>query len=200
MKLPLLDVIFYIAAARMHRQNQFDSVAPNCDAAANISTGTNQTCDERQMLRQSQTNIPLPVNSSNRHLEKGSLVEVYGERSYFATPSIIQKQSDSSPGRKYFVQNTITGQLHRDVDLDFIHPYQAYQSGTEAHCNIGSLRNAKLYLTPCVVESSSVKGKSGFISYKVSYMNDDTKERVEIYLPFSKVQRKNDRPGKVAAV
>ena len=123
------------------------------------------------------------------------MVELYGDESYFATPAIIVGYNKETPYTKYNLHNFITNQHHSGVNPEFIHPYQVYEDGTEASCNVGTLRKnlRKIYMTPCKIDSHFIKG-SGFISYQVSYLNDDV--QVQEYLPFARVQRtlrKTDR-------
>ena len=64
------------------------------------------------------------------------------------------------------------------MDPELIHPYQVYEDGTRASCNMGALR--KIYMTPCVIVSHSIR-KIGVVSYQVSYLNDEEEILVRDY-------------------
>ena len=155
------------------------------------------------------------INSnSNSPLRRGSIVELYGSNSYFATPAWIEKQegaasTSSATGSGYHaytytLHNAITSGSIPHVDSKFIHPYQIYKEGTRASCNIGL---NELYLTPCVIQSHVIT-EEGTLVYRVSYLNqqrqqqdDDMNEDggeeeenlVHDSLSFTKVQRKVQR-------
>ena len=128
-------------------------------------------------------------------LKVGDIIELYGSKGSFAVPSVVtaisnknDDGSSDSPVPKYDIQNTITNTRINNIDQEFIHPYQVYEEGTEAHCNVGAFRN--LNMVPCTIVSSAVKKTSGFISYRVEYWNREV--RYPEYLPFARVQRKRN--------
>jgi len=120
------------------------------------------------------------MNSHDLRSSGGSLVELYGEGSYFATPAIITGNYEKTTAMKYHFKHATTYARLTRVDPEFIHPYDVYEDGTEAHCNAVGV------LTPCTIKSHSTKGN--FILYQVSYVNEEN-EKVQRHLPFSKVQR-----------
>mmetsp|Transcript_1097 Transcript_1097/g.2367 ORF Transcript_1097/g.2367 Transcript_1097/m.2367 type:complete len:234 (-) Transcript_1097:527-1228(-) len=117
----------------------------------------------------------------------GSLVELYGEGSYFATPAIITGRYKKTPSMKYNLKHATTNAVPTSVNPEFIHPYQVYEDGKEASCNMGAFRDGMYSTTPCTIDSHSVRG-GGFIFYNVSYLNEEN-ELVQKRLHFSKVQR-----------
>lgn len=117
----------------------------------------------------------------------GSLVELYGEGSYFATPAIITGHYKKTPSMKYNLKHATTNAVPTSVNPEFIHPYQVHKDGTEASCNMGISRDGRYDTTPCTIDSHSVRG-SGFIFYHVSYLNEEN-ELMRKRMHFSKVQR-----------
>mmetsp|Transcript_34880 Transcript_34880/g.62786 ORF Transcript_34880/g.62786 Transcript_34880/m.62786 type:complete len:194 (+) Transcript_34880:171-752(+) len=181
----VIDMLSYIAAARNLGDDGSGSsalIAPDCHATFSY---TNQTCIPRRQEPQGLTFPDTSNDADSSHLQKGGMVELYGDGSYFATPAIITGYNKEKPSTKYNLHNSITNQHHSGVDPEFIHPYQVYEDGTEAACNVGALR--KIYMTPCTIDSHFIKG-SGLISYQVSYLNDFDVQ-VQEYLPFARVQR-----------
>eukprot|EP00584_Thalassiosira_punctigera_P004566 CAMPEP_0172540858 /NCGR_PEP_ID=MMETSP1067-20121228/11777_1 /TAXON_ID=265564 ORGANISM="Thalassiosira punctigera, Strain Tpunct2005C2" /NCGR_SAMPLE_ID=MMETSP1067 /ASSEMBLY_ACC=CAM_ASM_000444 /LENGTH=225 /DNA_ID=CAMNT_0013326779 /DNA_START=36 /DNA_END=713 /DNA_ORIENTATION=- len=147
---------------------------------------TTSVADKPKPQRTPHQDKSIDINDSS-HLRVGNMVELYGEQSQFAVPviirEIIHKKEISS--FEYSLHNVITNRDPSGVAPEFLHPYQVYEDGTEAFCNVGAMR--ELYLTPCTVVSHSIN-KGGFISYRVSY----SKEGKGLYpeqLPFSRVQR-----------
>ena len=123
------------------------------------------------------------------HLKIGSIVELYTDESYFATPAIITGYEEEKSYAHYILQNTTSNARIPRVDPEFIHPYQVYEDGTRASCNVGPLR--KTFMTPCAIVSHSIR-KSGIATYQVSYLNEE-EILVHDYLPFSKVRRIHGR-------
>ena len=181
----VLDTLSYIAAAQnLANDGSSALIVPDCHATFSY---TPQTCMPRRVREQQPQGLTFPDTSNDddsSHLQKGGIVELYGDGSYFATPAIIMGIKET-PSMKYNLHNSITNQHHSGVDPEFIHPYQVYEDGTEAACNVGALR--KIYLTPCSVDSHFIKG-SGTISYHVSYLNEDDVQ-VQECLAFGRVQR-----------
>ena len=196
MKYFLLDVaiITSLVIADRHLLRDADGassalMAHECD---DVTNSTNRTKLPEQQERQHQYDVTSTISSNNddtNHLKVGSIVELYTNRSDFAAPAIIKGfQEEKSPAH-YILQNTITNTRIPRVDPEFVHPYQVYEDGTRASCNVGALRTT--VMTPCAIVSHSIR-KSGIAIYQVSYLNE--KEiLVHDYLPFSKVQRIHGR-------
>jgi len=132
------------------------------------------------------------TNSSSSQLFKiGTIVELYRDESYFATPAIITSttSNDVDGGNLLTLQNTITGSTYSTIETSHIHTYTQYTDGTRASCNVSPPNSNEVYMTPCVVNTSYVREHSGLILYEVSYLNDDD-SLVRETLPFSRVQRR----------
>lgn len=132
------------------------------------------------------TTAPDPPSidgSCNFPLE--GMVELYDDKSYFATPAIVTGYKNHKSSTSYNLKNAITNARHSGVAPEFINPYQVYGDGTHASCNVGALR---MHMVPCKIVSHSIK-KSGFVWYEVSYLNKEVNVWVQEYLPFSRVQR-----------
>ena len=160
-----------------------------CDDAAN---STNRTKLPRQQERQHQYEITSDIPSNNddtNHLKIGSIVELYTDESYFSAPAIITGFQEEKSSAHYVLQNIFTDTRIPRVDPEFVHPYQVYEDGTRASCNVGALR--KIYMTPCVIVSHSIR-ESGIVLYQVSYLNKG-ETLVDDYLPFSRIQRIHGR-------
>jgi len=125
------------------------------------------------------------------HFPVGSIVEVRADNSYFATPAIVVgiQRTKKNSSIKYDLHRTITHEWLDGIDPELIRPYQVYEDGTGASCNIALLRN--VYIAPCSVISHEV-GQSGAVHYQVSYLNFN-QELVDDILPFSRVQRVHGR-------
>lgn len=148
---------------------------------------------------------PSPVASRHEsedddepdHLKLGGIIELYGEDSAFGVPAkiigirrvLLSDDSDSRHSSKYDLHSVITNTHPANVDPKFLHPYQAYDDGTEASCNVGAMR--KIYFVPCTVVSHSAEGNGGSISYEVEYPRavGYDRNRFPRRLPFSRVQR-----------
>jgi len=128
-------------------------------------------------------------NSSSSPFKIGTIVELYRDESYFATPAIITSTSDDDDGNLLTLQNTITGSTYSAIETSYIHTYQQYTDGTRASCNVSPPNSNEVYMTPCVVNTSYVREHSGLILYEVSYL-DDNDSLVRETLPFSRVQRR----------
>jgi len=120
----------------------------------------------------------------------GTIVELYRDESYFATPAIITSTSMDDDGNLITMQNTITGSSYTTIETSYIHTYKQYTDGTRASCNVSPPNSNEVYMTPCVVNTSYVREHSGLILYEVSYLNVDDDSLVRETLPFSKVQRR----------
>ena len=120
------------------------------------------------------------------YLKIGSLVELYWTSSRFAIPAVVWGKTIGQYEIKYNLGNAITNAVHIGVAEELIHPYQVYEEGTKAYCNVGAVRTIKL--VPCTILDHSIKRTSGFVSYQVS---DDRWDDGGDYmwLPFSRVQR-----------
>ena len=119
----------------------------------------------------------------------GSIVELYKEESYFATPAIVTSSSSSSSiENTVVVQNTITN-TYSTISTSYIHAYTTYDNGTRASCNVSAPNSNEAYMKPCVVNSHTLRPNSGLVLYEVSYLNEED-ELVKEMLPFSRVQRR----------
>eukprot|EP00584_Thalassiosira_punctigera_P000283 CAMPEP_0172538402 /NCGR_PEP_ID=MMETSP1067-20121228/9793_1 /TAXON_ID=265564 ORGANISM="Thalassiosira punctigera, Strain Tpunct2005C2" /NCGR_SAMPLE_ID=MMETSP1067 /ASSEMBLY_ACC=CAM_ASM_000444 /LENGTH=192 /DNA_ID=CAMNT_0013323887 /DNA_START=92 /DNA_END=670 /DNA_ORIENTATION=- len=119
------------------------------------------------------------------HLKVGDIVELYGDRSHFAVPAIVKGLKRENSNIKYNLLNAMTNARPFGVAPEFVHPYQVYEDGIRADCNIGAM--SKIYLTPCSIVSHSINGR-GFILYRVSYLDEEEGSFPE-HLPFSRIQR-----------
>jgi len=120
----------------------------------------------------------------------GTIVELYRDESYFATPAIITSTtSNDDHDNLLTLQNTITGSTYSTIETSYIHTYTQYTDGTRASCNVSPPNSNEVYMTPCVVNTSYVREHSGLILYEVSYLNVDD-SLVRETLPFSRVQRR----------
>eukprot|EP00571_Detonula_confervacea_P003548 CAMPEP_0172314210 /NCGR_PEP_ID=MMETSP1058-20130122/21950_1 /TAXON_ID=83371 /ORGANISM="Detonula confervacea, Strain CCMP 353" /LENGTH=211 /DNA_ID=CAMNT_0013028019 /DNA_START=164 /DNA_END=799 /DNA_ORIENTATION=+ len=204
MKYLLFDLtvlaIFFIAAAWGLIENGGSAiVAQECNAAYG---DTNQTSASKQLRHQhydiskaspedkSEPGRMTSPDTSNddaiaSYLKVGSMVELYGAESYFAIPATIIGYNKEKHSTKYNLQNFISNTSQSKVDPEFVHPYQVYEDGTRAYCNVGALH--EIYMVPCKILSHSIN-KSGFVSYQVFYSNEEG-ELFPEYLPFSRVQR-----------
>ena len=136
----------------------------------------------------------INTSSSSPQLFKiGTIVELYRDESYFATPAIITSTtSNDDNSNSLTLQNTITGSSYSTIETSpshNIHTYTQYTDGTRASCNISPPNSNEVYMTPCVVNTSYVRENSGLILYEVSYL-DDNDSLVRERLPFSRVQRR----------
>mmetsp|Transcript_23141 Transcript_23141/g.39555 ORF Transcript_23141/g.39555 Transcript_23141/m.39555 type:complete len:267 (+) Transcript_23141:109-909(+) len=132
------------------------------------------------------------VDEKFEPLRKGSIVELYADTSYFATPAIITGYGDESSSITYSLENVFLNERLHDVDEQYVHPYQPYEDGTRASCSIGSLRTKRM--TPCAVVSHSIRKNSLIVMYEVSYLNNDgTNTLISEVLPFSRVRRVHGR-------
>ena len=198
MKYFLLDVaiIMSLVIAAKHLLRYADGASSvlmaqeqECDDAAN---STNRTKLPRQQERQHQYEITSDIPSNNddtNHLKIGSIVELYTDESYFSAPAIITGFQEEKSSAYYILQNIFTDTRIPRVDPEFVHPYQVYEDGTRASCNVGALRT--IVMTPCAIVSHSIR-KSGSALYQVSYL-DKEEILVHDYLPFSRVQRVHGR-------
>ena len=150
-------------------------------------------------------------HSHHTSLDVGSIVELYEDASYFAIPAIITDEITSSsssssstsppspreddntnedeptPKKIYSLTNVITNIPISSIPSNYIHPYQPYDDGTMASCNIAALR--KVQMKPCAIVSHSIRSNSGLVTYQVSYLNKDN-VLIHETLPFSRVQRR----------
>ena len=146
----------------------------------------------------------------------GSIVELYEDgTSYFAIPAIITDEmtpssssstSTSPPSPReddnnntfndkqptthqkiYSLTNVITNIQISSIPSNYIHPYQPYEDGAMASCNIAALRTVQM--KPCAIVSHSIRSNSGLVTYQVSYLNKDD-VLIHENLPFSRVQRR----------
>lgn len=153
-------------------------------------------------------------DSSMSQFKTGSIVELHGDKSYFSVPAVVtgiimdtdtDNTGSSSSSYTYSLHNSITKAHLPNVDAEFVHPYQIYEDGTRASCNVGALR--KVYMTPCAILSHTIKkrrrslrsddgdsdGSSNRVVYQVSYLNKEGTELVKDQLPISRVQRIHGR-------
>ena len=164
-------------------------------------------------LLHSQSLTPVPPSSQQQEelhededldtIKPGSIVELYSDSSYFATPALVLEHSSSS-SQQYAVENTITHKVVPTISSKYIHPYQPYPDGTRASCNIFSNEELtqvvngiqedqeEVYMTPCVILSHTIRSHSKVVLYQVSYL-DGREELVEEIVPFSRVQRIHGR-------
>ena len=162
------------AAADKHQQ---------CDMI-HIANTTSSSVDKPETQRTThQDTSNDDVDSS--HLQVGGIVELYGRKSNFATPARITGYKKEKSSVKYNLVNDFTDTHTSGVAPEFIHPYQDYEEGTQAYCNVGALH--EIYMTHCTIVSHSIK-KSGIISYQVSYLNEEN-ELIPQHLPFSRILR-----------
>ena len=152
-------------------------------------------------------------HSHHSSLDVGSIVELYEDASYFAIPAIITdeimtsssssssastsppspreddntNEDEPTPKKIYSLTNVITNIPISSIPSNYIHPYQPYDDGTMASCNIAALR--KVQIKPCAIVSHSIRENSGLVTYQVSYLNKDN-VLIHETLPFSRVQRR----------
>ena len=145
------------------------------------------------IVRSALSAINTPSSSSSPQLFKiGTIVELYRDELYFATPAIITSIDNDDGSNSLTLQNTITGSSYSTIETSHshnIHTYTQYTDGTRASCNISPPNSNEVYMTPCVVNTSYVRENSGLILYEVSYL-DDNDSLVRERLPFSRVQRR----------
>mmetsp|Transcript_31492 Transcript_31492/g.67130 ORF Transcript_31492/g.67130 Transcript_31492/m.67130 type:complete len:229 (+) Transcript_31492:222-908(+) len=153
--------------------------SPSSPGASSISSG-----DPSSHIRSAQRALTYDDVDGRDLLESGTVVELWGEGAHFAPPAIITGHSLLEDLITYDLHMPIVGSHASSVDPQFVHPYQVYEDGTEASCNIGNLR--KRNMIPCTVDTHFVGG-SGPIMYEVSWLRDS--RLVQTQLPFSKVQR-----------
>ena len=137
----------------------------------------------------------INTSSSSQQLFKiETIVELYRDESYFATPAIITSTTSNdydSDNSVITMQNTITGSTYSTIETSqYIHTYKQYTDGTRASCNVSPPNSNEVYMTPCVVNTSYVREHSGLILYEVSYLNEEDDSLVRETLPFSRVQRR----------
>ena len=141
------------------------------DDAAN---STNRTELPRQRKPQHYYDITrttiTPKNEDLGHLKMGGMVVLYSDESNFAVPAIIMGYNKEESSTRYDLLNTVSNTHLPHVESEFIHPYQAYEEGKRASCNVGALQNP--YMTPCVINSHSTR-KSGVVLYEVSYLKKE---------------------------
>mmetsp|Transcript_39038 Transcript_39038/g.82098 ORF Transcript_39038/g.82098 Transcript_39038/m.82098 type:complete len:274 (-) Transcript_39038:133-954(-) len=185
------------------RQQQRESPVAVIFPDASITT-RRKTCDTSISTSGNDTS----TCASSDSFPVGSVVELYGRGSLSAVPAVVTEHvvpsvsSLSSPSsittKKYNLQTSFTNQPLSPVASEFLHPYEIYAPGTEASCNISNdIR--RIYMVPCTIEESFVKKRSGYISYRVSYVHPDNEEGMESkggemereskHLPLTKVQR-----------
>jgi len=146
------------------------------------------------IVRSALSTMNSSTTSSPQLFKIGTIVELYRDESYFATPAIITSTSngDGSDNSVITMQNTITGSSYSTIETSFIHTYKQYTDGTRASCNISPPNSNEVYMTPCVVNTSYVREHSGLILYEVSYL-DEEDSLIRETLPFSRVQRRRHR-------
>mmetsp|Transcript_23123 Transcript_23123/g.41303 ORF Transcript_23123/g.41303 Transcript_23123/m.41303 type:complete len:253 (+) Transcript_23123:190-948(+) len=177
----------------------------HCDYTVSSTAAADSTVNHPKRLRGPSAAPSNNIVASGPPLTKGTIVELYANgRSYFATPAIIEghqvEEGSSSTGSQYHYSllNAFTNEELPRVDPEFVHPYQAYEDGTRASCNLGRKavgdNDGDAFMTPCVIVTHSIR-KSGLVLYEVSYLasNDDDDALVNDYLPFSRVRRIHDR-------
>ena len=120
----------------------------------------------------------------HKPLQAGDFVEIFGDHSTFAIPALVDEVFGG--GETFALIYGSNNQRIPKVDKEFVHPYRAYEEGTEANCNVGSMRS--IVMTPCKVASSTVKESSNFIVYEVLYLNEQH-EMIKVFMPFTRVQR-----------
>ena len=182
----LAVMIFLVIAAKLLLRDSESSspMIQECDAAAN----KHQQCD---IIHTNNTSSSVDKQDASNddndssHLQVGGIVEMYGGKSYFAFPATITGYKEEKSSVKYNLLNAINHAHPSGVAPEFIHPYQVYEDGTQASCNVGAMR--KIIMTPCTIVSHSVE-KSGFILYQVSYL-DEGNELFPEHLPFSRIKR-----------
>ena len=144
------------------------------------------------------------LHGDSDSIKPGSIVELYSDSSYFATPALVlQHHSSSSKQHAYVIENTITHKIIPSISSQYIHPYKPYADGTRASCNISPPNNKpaareevdheeEVYMIPCVIISHTIRPRSKVVLYHVSYL-DSQDELVEEILPFSREQRVHGR-------
>jgi len=144
------------------------------------------------IVRSALSTMNSSTTSSPQLFKIGTIVELYRDESYFATPAIITSTSngDGSDNSVITMQNTITSSTYSTIETSYIHTYTQYTDGTRASCNVSPPNSNEVYMTPCVVNTSYVREHSGLILYEVSYLNVDDDSLVRETLPFSRVQRR----------
>jgi len=178
----------------------------HCDYTVSSTAAADSTVNHPKQLRGSSAAPSNSIGASDSPLAKGIIVELYADgKSYFATPAIVAgyqvEEGSSSIGSQYYYSllNAFTNEELPRVDPEFVHPYQAYEDGTRASCNLGRKASSEVgddvLMTPCLIVTHTTK-KSGIVLYQVSYLtsDDDTDDAlVHDYLPFSRVRRIHDR-------
>ena len=127
---------------------------------------------------------PQQQEESDKPLKVGDFVELFGDHSTFAVPALVEEVLDD--GESFALIYGINDKRVPEVGREFVHRYKTYEVGTEANCNIGSMRS--IVMTPCKIHSSTVKESSNFIVYEVSYLNEK-REMIKVFMPFTHVQR-----------
>jgi len=183
--------------------DQYDDVLVEQDCNATMGNWTEHTGQQEEQDCSTPSSAPLSaptldtLDDNSDPLRIGSIVELYADTSYFATPAIITGQDISSSSIEYSIENVFSNERINNVDQQYVHPYQPYADGTRASCSVGSLRKNRM--TPCAVVSHSVREKSGVVIYEVSFVsNDGTDSLVTELLPFSRVRRVHGRQNGAA--
>ncbi|EJK50218.1 hypothetical protein THAOC_30841 [Thalassiosira oceanica] len=167
----------------IHRESFGDSSEGEQDED-DEDEGEDQPIRREAVAASSPYEEPHKQEEPNRPLKVGDFVELFGVHSTFAIPALVDDVFDG--GESFALIYGTNNQRIPKVDKEFVHPYQTYQEGTEANCNIGNMRS--IVMTPCKIARSVVKDSSNFVVYEVVYLNEQ-REMTKIFMPFTRVQR-----------
>jgi len=177
-------------ANRTFFSSQYDN---DCDLSSARSSSAFPSPSQSPITAMQPSNNFASTPTKKVLLRPGSIVEFYTDKSYFATPAIVaaaHETNDSASTQKYRLIRTINNDRLENVDESNVHPYEVYEDGTRASCNIGLLETP--YMTPCAVLSHKTVQNGRIVMYNVSYLNEGG-ELVDEYIPFSRVQRIHGR-------
>lgn len=176
----LLPLLLETTAAAHLREQQ-----PTSPWTESLPPADERACDEPAMRLRGRTGGPRP-------LEKGSLVEVFaeGSRHHAAVPAIVTGHctgtGSSQEEHFYGVENVYAREHLPRVDAALVRPYEVYEDGTRAACNVEARE------TPCAVMGHT-KRESGLVLYEVVYLDGEDEPAQEV-LPFSRVRRRGPTP------
>lgn len=157
---------------------------PTSPWTESLPSADDRECDE----------AAVQLRGAPRLLEKGSLVELCADGSDHATPAIVTGHctgSGESQGDRFYGIEDVYAKEHLPrVDAQFVRPYEVYEDGTRATCNVGEFVR---FEKPCGVVGHT-KRPSGVALYEVLYLDGDD-ETVREILPFSRVRRRGGVPG-----
>lgn len=178
----LLSVLYAVAAARHLRVNSHSAVlGPDPTCASSLRDAGGNATDAAPFAAPNADATPSDASDDGAsRLRPGSLVELYGDGSLYAIPSVVTGRRSA----KYQLRGLLNDVM--SVDPEFVHPYEIYGEGTEAYCNVGA--SPKIDMAPCRVESHFKKEGSP-VAYHVVYAKEGRGEARRL-LPYSKVLRR----------